>query len=122
MRISTPWLWIALAAFLLLLPGTAGRLILDLVGGITLLVVLLPLLGGAAALVGWQLLRRRLRNCPACGFTSMGSAACPSCGAPLDPDGLAMTMPDDPDPRDVTITVAATPVSDAKAAAADTAS
>jgi hypothetical protein len=68
---------------LLLAPGPAGRFLLDLLGGLTLLVLLLPLLFGAAGVVGWQLLRRRLRTCSACGFTSVGSAVCPACGTPF---------------------------------------
>ena len=43
MNRSLPWGWIALAAFLLLLPGPAGRLLLDLIGGLTLTLLLLLL-------------------------------------------------------------------------------
>ena len=51
---SFPWIWIALAGLLLLLPGPAGRFLLDLLGGITLTLILLPLLAGGAALIGTQ--------------------------------------------------------------------
>jgi hypothetical protein len=83
MQRPIPWLWILLALVLLLAPGPAGRFLLDLLGGLTLLVLLLPLLFGAAGVVAWQLLRRRLRTCSACGFTSIGSAVCPACGTPF---------------------------------------
>ncbi|MFM7269075.1 MAG: hypothetical protein ACKOZT_10915 [Cyanobium sp.] len=113
MRSTLPWGWIALAAFLLLLPGPAGRLLLDLLGGVTLLVLLLPLLAGGAALVGWQLLRRRLRTCPACGFSSLGSDLCPACGCSLaDVASHSSAASPDPDPRSATITVDATAVVD----------
>ena len=106
MKANLPWGWIALAAFLLFLPGPAGRLLLDLLGGVTLLVLLLPLLAGGAAFVGWQLLRRRLRTCAACGFTSLGSELCPACGAALaDVQSMSTAAPDEPDPRSATITV-----------------
>lgn len=104
---NLPWFWIALAGLLLLLPGPAGRLLLDLIGGLTLTILLLPLLAGGAALIGWQLLRRRLRTCPACGFTSLGSGPCPACGADFDAD------PDEGreiDPRTATINVQAVDV------------
>jgi rRNA maturation protein Nop10 len=83
MQRQIPWPWILLALVLLLAPGPAGRFLLDLLGGLTLLLLLLPLLVGAAGLVGWQLLRRRLRTCSACGFTSLGTEVCPACGTPF---------------------------------------
>ncbi|TVS04554.1 MAG: hypothetical protein EA413_08925 [Cyanobium sp. PLM2.Bin73] len=91
MQRPIPWLWILLAMVLLLAPGPAGRFLLDLLGGLTLLVLLLPLLFGAAGVVGWQLLRRRLRTCSACGFTSVGSAVCPACGTPFAPSPSSST-------------------------------
>jgi ribosomal protein L32 len=73
------WWWVALA-LLLLAPGPAGRLLLDLVGGLSLLIVLLPLLVGGGGWIAWQLIQRRLRSCPACGFRSLNSEVCPACG------------------------------------------
>lgn len=80
MRQPVPWLWIVLAVGLLLLPGSAGRLLLDVLGGITLTLLILPLLLGGAALIGWQVLKRRLRTCPACGVSSLATDVCPACG------------------------------------------
>jgi hypothetical protein len=82
-RHSFPWFWVALAALLLLFPGPAARLLLDVIGGLTLLAVLLPLLAAGAGFLAWQALRRRLVTCEACGTTSFGGQACPACGAPL---------------------------------------
>jgi hypothetical protein len=80
MQRSPTWLWLLLALLLLLAPGPAGRFVLDLLGGITLLLVLLPLLLGAAGFVAWQVIQRRLRTCEACGFASMEKEFCPACG------------------------------------------
>ena len=80
MQRSRTWLWLLLALLLLLAPGPAGRFVLDLLGGITLLLVLLPLLLGAAGFVAWQVIQRRLRTCEACGFASMEKEFCPACG------------------------------------------
>ena len=44
MRRDLPWFWIGLAGLLLLLPGPVGRVLLDLIGGLTLTILLLPLL------------------------------------------------------------------------------
>lgn len=81
-----PWFWIALAALLLLLPMPAGRFLLDLLGGLTLTLLLLPLLAGAVAWIGWQVLRSRLRSCPSCGTASFATEVCPACGASMQSD------------------------------------
>jgi hypothetical protein len=85
-RPSIPWFWILLPVLFLVLPGPARRLLLDLLGGLTLTLLLLPLLVGGLAVLGWQVLRRRLRTCEACGFSSLGSPVCPACGTPF-PEG-----------------------------------
>ncbi len=119
-----PWLWIGVAAALLLIPTSAGRLLLDVIGGLTLTLLLLPLLAGGVALIGWQLLRRRLRTCPSCGFASLGTDVCPACGSPFaagdtpasapgEPSGFIFWGPRSPaeiDARDVTINVDAVDV------------
>lgn len=84
-----PWFWIALAAVLLLLPMPVGRFLLDLLGGLTLTLLLLPLLAGAAVWIGWQVLRSRLRPCPVCGVSSLAVEICPACGASMQADGTA---------------------------------
>ena len=106
-----PWLWLLLA-LLLLAPTPAGRLLLDLLGGLTLTLLLLPLLAGGAALIGWQILKRRLRTCPSCGTVSLGQAVCPACGTLLDPSagGGSDIGSIEIDPRNVTINVEATDV------------
>lgn len=108
------WWWFLVLALLLLAPGPAGRLLLDVVGGVTLLLFALPLaLGGAGWLV-WVVLQRRLRTCPACGFRSLGSEVCPACGtvfpAPENGSegfGTASVSEQSFDARDVTIDVSA---------------
>jgi hypothetical protein len=85
MQRPVPWLWIALVGLLLFLPGPSGRFLLDLLGGLTLTLILLPLLAAGAGLLAWQLLLRpRLRRCSACGMTSLGGSNCPACGASID--------------------------------------
>lgn len=109
-----PWFWIGLAALLLLLPLPLGRLVLDLLGGLTLTLLLLPLLAGAAAWIGWQVLRSRLRTCPACGVSSFATEVCPACGTLFQgqsQDGLSVHGPaPDLDVRQVTINVEAVEV------------
>ncbi|MCP9901779.1 hypothetical protein KBZ12_13725 [Cyanobium sp. Cruz CV13-4-11] len=91
-----PWLWIGVAAALLLVPTSAGRILLNVIGGLTLTLLFLPLLLAGVGVIGWQVLRRRLRTCPNCGFTSLGSAACPACGSAFDAVDASGTAPSAP--------------------------
>ncbi|MBM5801974.1 MAG: hypothetical protein FJ077_14370 [Cyanobacteria bacterium K_DeepCast_35m_m2_023] len=108
--------WLLLVALLLLAPSPAGRVLLDVVGGITLLLVLLPLGVGALGWLGWVLIQRRMRTCPACGFRSLGTEVCPACGTVFTTDtaSAAAAGSNSPNPRfdarDVTIDVKATDV------------
>lgn len=115
MQTRISWWWWLVLALLLLAPGPAGRLLLDVVGGLTLLAVLLPLVLGGGAWIAWQVLQRRLRTCPACGFRSLGSEVCPACGTLFvqEPDSDASTSSTAPggprfDASDVTVDVSAT--------------
>jgi hypothetical protein len=112
-RPSLPWTWIALAAFLLLLPGPVRRLLLEFAGGLTLFVLLLPLLAAGLGLLAWQFYRRRFRTCANCGMVSLGTSQCPACGAELDGSaaGVGSGFNDDElDASDVTINVSAVDV------------
>jgi hypothetical protein len=121
MQRQIPWPWIFVVLLLLLAPGPAGRFLLDLVGGLTLLLLLLPLLLGAAGVVGWQVLRRRLRTCEACGFASLGSEVCPACGTPFSVSSAASDVaavpsqgrsPQDVPPSEATIDVDVVDITD----------
>jgi hypothetical protein len=111
MQRPLPWFWIVLAAVLLLAPIPAGRLLLDVLGGITLTVLLLPLLLGAAGFLAWQVLQRRMRTCAVCGFSAIGLDQCPACGSPYEQQGSSaadrqvQSAELEIDARDVTIDV-----------------
>jgi hypothetical protein len=92
-----------------LIPGPAGRLLLDILGGLTLTLLLLPLLLGAAALNGCRLLSRRLATCSVCGAPSIAMSQCPSCGASMSASGTS-NVDGDVDASSATITVDAVAV------------
>ena len=75
-------LWIGVA-LLLLLPTAAGRLLLDLAGGVLLVLLALPLILSGLGWIGWKLLQSRMISCTACGATGLKVAeACAVCGTP----------------------------------------
>ena len=82
MNRSLVTVWLLIALVLLVLPGPAGRLLLDLLGGLTLLLLLTPLLLAGLGLLAWRLLANRVRVCPQCGLSSLRAnpAVCPACG------------------------------------------
>lgn len=102
---SRTWLWLLLALLLLLAPGPAGRFVLDLLGGITLLLVFLPLLLGAAGFVAWQVIQSRLRTCESCGFASMEKEFCPACGSAFSASASGSEFGEQFDVSNVTIDV-----------------
>jgi len=83
MQRPIPWLWILVIGLLVLAPGLTARLFVDVLEGVTLLLVVGPLLLAGAGLLAWQWARRRLTVCPACGTPSLGALQCPACGTSL---------------------------------------
>ena len=83
MQRRPPWLLIGALAALILLPGPTLRLLFGLAKGLSLLLLLPPLLAGVAGLAGWLWWRRlqaRIRQCPSCGIPTMNTTTCPACG------------------------------------------
>ena len=112
-RPSLPWSWIELALLLLRLPGPVRRLLFQIAGGFTLLVLVIPLLAAGLGLLAWQFYRRRFRTCARCGMVSMGTSQCPACGADLDSSASDLGFGpngDELNASDVTINVSAVDV------------
>jgi hypothetical protein len=88
-----PWLWIALAGLLILAPGPVSRLLLDVIGGLTLTILVLPFLLAGGGWLTWRLLRSRVRSCPSCGLSTLATEVCPACGSSLAaPAGTVSVM------------------------------
>ncbi len=67
---------------LILLPSTAGRFLVDLAGGVILIIVLIPILLGGISWIGWKVLQAKMIPCEVCGVSSINnSQKCPFCGA-----------------------------------------
>jgi hypothetical protein len=76
-----PWFLIVVVALLLVAPTPLGRVLLDILGGLTLTVLLLPVLIAGAGFVALLVLRNRMRTCEVCGVSSLATDTCPACGA-----------------------------------------
>ena len=103
-------LWIAVV-LLLLVPTAAGRLLLDLAGGLLIALLALPLILSGLGWIGWKLLQSRMVTCTACGATGLkGAGICAVCGTPYantgDHPGTSAAAPSTP-ASDLTIDVIA---------------
>ena len=80
---NRPPLFVLIAiGLLLLLTAGAGRMLLDLAGGLLVVLLMLPVLLGGLGWVGWKVLQARMQACPACGAVGFGSnSQCSVCGA-----------------------------------------
>ncbi len=76
-------LWL-LIVILLLIPTAAGRFLLDIAGGLLIILFLLPILLAGAGWIGWKLIQSKLTNCSNCGASFPNNLAqCPICGSEI---------------------------------------
>ena len=69
---------------LLILPTPAGKFIIDLAGGIFLILTIVPLILGGVGWVAWKRIQSKLQTCEACGSSFINSQIiCPICGKNL---------------------------------------
>ncbi len=70
---------------LLILPTPAGKFVIDLAGGIFLIITLIPLILGAAGWIAWKRIQSKLQTCGACGSSFLNSqVVCPICGTTIE--------------------------------------
>ena len=69
---------------LLIWPTPAGRFIIDLAGGIFLIITLIPLILGGVGWFAWKRIQSNLQTCEACGSNFINSQIiCPICGTKI---------------------------------------
>ena len=67
---------------LIILPTPAGKLIIDLAGGIFLIITIIPLILGGIGWLTWKNIQSKVQTCEACGSSFLNSQMiCPICGA-----------------------------------------
>ena len=67
---------------LLIFPTPAGKFIIDLAGGIFLIITLIPLILGGLGWITWKRIQSKMQTCEACGSSFLNNqTTCPICGA-----------------------------------------
>ena len=76
-------IWMAFI-LLIILPTPAGKFIIDLVGGIFLIITLIPVIIGGIGWFTWKRIQSKMQTCEACGSTFFNSQlSCPICGTTI---------------------------------------
>ena len=66
---------------LLILPTPAGKFIIDLAGGIFLIISIIPLILVGIGWFAWKRIQSKVQTCEACGSSFLNSqTVCPICG------------------------------------------
>ena len=69
---------------LIILPTPAGKFIIDLAGGIFIIITIIPLILGGIGWLTWKGIQSKVQTCEACGSTFLNSQTiCPTCGTPI---------------------------------------
>ena len=83
MNRPSPFLWLTII-LILILPSAAGRFLLDLAGGLLLLLLLTPILIASIGWISWKLLQPKFNKCESCGTTFFNEInQCPLCGSSI---------------------------------------
>tara|TARA_Y100001968_G_scaffold78340_1_gene69618 strand:+ start:132 stop:440 length:309 start_codon:yes stop_codon:yes gene_type:complete len=70
---------------LIIFPTPAGKFLIDIAGGIFLMVTLIPLIIGGFGWFYWKRIQSKMQTCDACGSSFFNSQImCPICGAKLE--------------------------------------
>tara|TARA_B100001250_G_scaffold236502_1_gene203133 strand:- start:191 stop:520 length:330 start_codon:yes stop_codon:yes gene_type:complete len=66
---------------LLIVPTPAGKLIIDLAGGIFIIITIVPLILGGVGWLAWKRIQSKVQTCETCGSSFINSQIiCPICG------------------------------------------
>ena len=69
---------------LLIFPTPAGKFIIDLAGGIFLMLTIIPLILGGVGWFAWKRIQSKVKTCEACGSSFLNSQiSCPICGTTI---------------------------------------
>tara|TARA_Y100001968_G_scaffold110288_1_gene99815 strand:- start:3 stop:332 length:330 start_codon:yes stop_codon:yes gene_type:complete len=70
--------------FLVILPTPAGKFIIDLAGGVFIIITIIPLILGGIGWLAWKRIQSKLQTCKACGSSFINTQLiCPICGTTI---------------------------------------
>ena len=76
-------IWMVLF-LILIFPTPAGKFIIDLAGGIFLIITIIPLILGGIGWLTWKRIQSNVQTCEACGSTFLNTEIiCPVCGTTI---------------------------------------
>ena len=83
MKKPSSFIWMVFI-LLLIVPTPAGKFILDLAGGIFLILTIIPLILGGVGWLAWKRIQSKVQTCEACGSSFLNSQInCPICGTKI---------------------------------------
>ena len=69
---------------LLIVPTPAGKFLIDLAGGIFIIITIIPLILGGIGWFAWKRIQSKVKTCENCGSTFINSQTiCPICGTSI---------------------------------------
>ena len=69
---------------LVILPTPVGKFIIDLAGGIFIIITIIPLILGGIGWLAWKRIQSKLQTCEACGSSFINTQLnCPICGTTI---------------------------------------
>ena len=69
---------------LVILPTPAGKFIIDLAGGIFIILTIIPLVLGGVGWFAWKRIQSKVQTCEACGSSFLNTQLiCPACGTKI---------------------------------------
>ncbi len=76
-------IWMVLI-LIVILPTPAGKFIIDLAGGIFLVITIIPLILAGVGWFAWKRIQSKVQTCEACGSTFLNNhIICPICGTTI---------------------------------------
>ena len=76
---------------LIILPTPAGQFLLDLAGGLFILITIIPIILGGIGWFTWRRIQERMQTCDNCGTTFINSQInCPICGTKIKRNNVSL--------------------------------